>query len=247
MSDPHNDNPQHNLQNTLLMDIGNSRIKYVLSNKVHNTLAQTAETVTEILEQYNNLQRIIFASVRNSDLNQQITDICVSQNIAIEQVTTSAEAFGIKCAYDQYTNLGIDRWLTVLASRAHTKLPVAVIDAGTAITCDVVVDNQHQGGWIAPGYTLMQQAVTSKADRVFGNQHRQIDSGFGRGTEDCVNMGCLALLQGMVHSCVSELKHHGDDYRIYICGGDMDMLHIFENDKIQLKPNLVLEGLNRFI
>lgn len=247
MSDLLSSTPHSVAQNTLLMDIGNSRIKYALSSNVHTTLAQTAETVADVLKKHPNLQKVIFASVRNSDLIQQTIDTCSSQHIAIEQVTTQAEAFGIQNAYQQFPNLGIDRWLAVLASRVHTRLPVAVIDAGTAVTCDIVVGNRHLGGWIAPGYTMMQQAVTSKADRVFGNQHRQTILGLGSGTEDCVNMGCLALLQGIVHSCVNELKHHGDDYRIYLCGGDTDMLRNFKNEQIQLKPNLVLEGLNRFI
>lgn len=243
VSDQHSVKPA----NTLLMDIGNSRIKYATSSNLHRTTAQTADTVSEILEIHPNLQRIIFASVRNSNLIQQTIDICDAQNIAVKQVTTEAITFGIKCAYQEYPNLGIDRWLAVLACRVHTKLPVAVIDAGTAVTCDIVVDSQHIGGWIAPGYTMMQQAVTSNADRVFGNQIRQTTLGLGLGTEDCVNMGCLALLQGIVHSCISTLQYYGDDYRIYLCGGDTDMLRNFENEKIQVKPNLVLEGLDRFI
>lgn len=239
--------PLSNLANTILLDIGNSRIKYAPANSLETHDSRTANNIEEILENYPNADKLVFASVRHSELTKHTIEICKQSNIPFTEVTTASSAFGINCAYQQYENLGVDRWLAVLAARTMTLLPTAVIDAGTAITCDFVIENQHIGGWIAPGYTMMRQAVTSNADRVFGNTQRETSLRPGKGTEECVNLGSLALLQGMVHSCIEQLQAYGDDYRIFLCGGDLDMLSDFSNDKIQVKPNLVLQGLKRYL
>ena len=44
-----------------------------------------------------------------------------------------------------------------------------VMDVGTAITVDFVVDGQHLGGWIVPGFQVMRNALvasTKKCSRM---------------------------------------------------------------------------------
>jgi type III pantothenate kinase len=241
--DPHKPNPGV----TLLLDIGNSRIKYALNTQANEFVVKYCQHVDDIAEFGSQIDKVVLASVRSNQLTQQTIGRCQQLGIEVVEVTTQAHAFGITCAYQHYQNLGVDRWLAVLAARLHTDLPAAVIDAGTAVTCDIVVGQQHVGGWIAPGFEMMRQAVTANADRVFGDTLRPTELSLGTSTEACVNMGCLALLRGMIHEAETLLSQQGNEYHIFLCGGDIDLLSACQTSHISIKPNLVLEGLNRFI
>lgn len=233
---------------TLLIDIGNTRIKYAMSNNGDKPLqVDTTDSVESLLQNSQSVKKVAMGSVKNNVLTQQTIALCQSLDIQIMNVQTEAHRFGIQCAYKDFHNLGVDRWLAVLAARLHTQLPVAVIDAGTAITCDIVVGQKHQGGWIGPGFSMMRESVTANADKVFGNQLRPQHLHLGSSTEDCVNFGCMALLQGLVTRAQTILESYADDYRIYFCGGDADLIHLSTSEQVQCKPNLVLEGLGRYV
>lgn len=232
---------------TLLIDVGNTRIKYAIGKDKGNQLeVKTTESVETILQNNPNVKKVVMGSVKNNTLTQQTIALCQSMDIQIINVETEARRFGVECAYTDFHNLGVDRWLAILAARLHTQFPVAVIDAGTAITCDVVVGQKHLGGWIGPGFSMMRDSVTKNADKVFGNQLRPEKLEFGSSTEDCVNFGCMALLQGAVMRAQTLLESYAHEYRIYLCGGDVDLIQLPVSDKVQLKPNLVLEGLGRY-
>lgn len=237
-------NDQH--AETLLIDIGNTRIKYAKSLPNAPLKVATTDNVQSVLQHNPSIKKVIMGSVKSNELTQKTFQQCQSLGIQLVNVQTESQRFGIQCAYKDFHNLGVDRWLAVLAARLHTELPVAIIDAGTAMTCDLVVGQKHLGGWIAPGFTMMRDAVTTKTDKVFGNQKRPNQLLLGDTTEDCVNFGCMAMLQGMLTSAQKILESHASEYRIYVCGGDQDLIEYNENEKIQLKPDLVLEGLARY-
>ncbi|GAA0860184.1 type III pantothenate kinase [Aliiglaciecola litoralis] len=233
-------------KNTLLLDVGNSRMKYAIKVSGAPLLAKHCKDIEDIPELNNAIDKVVLGSVKNNELTQKTILACQQRGIEVVEVTTQSSEFEICCAYVHPENLGVDRWLAILAARLHTQLPVAVIDAGTALTCDLVVENRHLGGWIVPGFSMMREAVTSKADRVFGDSLRPTQLRLGTSTQECVNMGCLAALSGIVNEAHRLLSTHNQHYCIYICGGDSDLLASQVDHNVIIKPNLVLEGLGRF-
>ncbi|GAB2687654.1 type III pantothenate kinase [Aliiglaciecola sp. 3_MG-2023] len=239
MSGPHN---------RLLIDVGNSRIKYAAVDPLGAKIAtQVCDSIENLKSQISSAEYVIAASVQNDEVILKIKQLCLSHNVPFKQVTTQASAFGISCAYEQFQTLGVDRWLAVLGARLHTQLPVAILDLGTAATCDLVVGEQHLGGWIAPGFKLMRTAVTSQTSKVFGDNHTPDGLTLGKSTPECVNMGGLAMLEGFLHSTRKLISRYADDYRIFLCGGDGELLENCVDEKVLFKPDLVLEGLSRFI
>ena len=233
---------------SLLIDIGNSRIKYALCNGSQASLeVHSCESFEHLMQPICAVKQVFLASVRDKSKFLAIEQFCDSQKVGFTTVQTQPEAFGIQCAYQQFDNLGVDRWLTVLAARVHTQLPVAILDVGTAITCDFVLDNRHLGGWIAPGFSVMKEAIATRADRVFADQTRPTVLISGTSTEKCVNMGCLASIQGTLFMAQQQMNQYGVDYKIFVCGGDQDLLQFDDDDRIERRPNLVLEGLQRFV
>lgn len=231
----------------LLIDMGNSRIKYTWVVPGQPFETQITYDVDDLHQVISTSSEVVMASVRHSLQNQVIADICQHHGIGLRVVETEPQCFGIQCAYTQYQNLGVDRWLAVLGVRALTDLPAAVIDLGTAATCDFVVQDQHLGGWITPGFSMMRDSVASGAARVFADSARPTQLFLGRDTPDCVNMGCLALIQGMVIQAQRQLEAFSNDYRIYLCGGDQDLIENIDSDKIIFEKNIVFLGLKRFL
>ncbi|MBU2876096.1 MULTISPECIES: type III pantothenate kinase [Aliiglaciecola] len=236
------------LHDILLIDVGNSRIKYAqIASADSKVVTQVCDSIEDLQYQISSAQCVIAASVQNDQVTLKIKQLCHLHNIPFQQVVTQATAFGISCAYQQFQTLGVDRWLAVLGARLHTQLPVAILDLGTAATCDVLVGEQHLGGWIAPGFQLMRKAVTSQTSKVFADQQTPDALSLGKSTPDCVNMGGLAMLEGFLYSARKRISGYSDDYRIFLCGGDSELLKNIIDEKVQFKPDLVLQGLSRFI
>ena len=73
---------------------------------------------------------------------------------------TAAELGKLRNGYTEYQQLGVDRWLAMLAAFDRQQGAVCVVDAGTATTVDVVrADGRHLGGFILPGVDLMAQSL----------------------------------------------------------------------------------------
>ena len=231
----------------LLVDIGNTRIKYTWSESDQKLAIQTCESVDILFDLMAQAQQVVLASVRSQADTEVIVKEAQRRGIPITWVQTQAQTFGVHCAYENYGNLGIDRWLAVLGARAITDMPVAVIDLGTAATCDLVVDNQHLGGWIAPGFTMMRNSVTSGAARVFASGPAPETLGIGQDTPECVNYGCLAMLHGFVERAKLELSQHSKEYRIFVCGGDRQLIADIQDVAVEMVDELVFIGLKRFL
>lgn len=234
--------------NCLLIDIGNSRIKYTVTSKSSpNFSLQYCIHVQELEVIIKDVDAVWLASVGKNEQVQQIKDVCVEYQRTCHVVQTQAEQFGIRCAYPQYKNLGIDRWLAVLAAREITPLPVAVIDLGTANTCDIIVDDHHVGGWITPGFSLMKKALLANTQKVFADNDVPTHLDLGSSTPDAVTYGCLAAVRGFVEMAENNLKSYASDYKILVTGGDQNLLSSMKNPNFSYFPNLVLAGLRRFL
>ncbi len=60
---------------------------------------------------------------------------------------------GVTSAYQQPQRLGVDRWLALLGGYSMGVTDAMIIDAGSAITVDLLKkDGQHLGGAILPGF-----------------------------------------------------------------------------------------------
>lgn len=112
---------------TLLVDIGNSRIKYAYLDNVGN-LSQiwVVDDIESLYAMANEVFSIYLASVGQVEKTQSLIDWCSRYNRAVIRVQTQTEALGIKNAYENFQHLGVDRWLGIIAARQHTQLPCAV-------------------------------------------------------------------------------------------------------------------------
>ncbi|MBE0482135.1 MAG: type III pantothenate kinase [Bacterioplanes sp.] len=223
----------------LLIDAGNTRIKWRYTNQ--NLTLQGACLHHEVAAQVwpSPIEQVVVASVRSNDALAQHLQQQFNVNIEwLREPYLHHSRF--RHCYAQPQRLGVDRWLAMLGAMERTQKACVVVDAGTALTIDVVDSNgRHQGGYIVPGLAMAQAALFQQTERVrpFEDEQIQHHIALGCDTLACVSAGIrrqhLALLQSMA----AEYPEH--DW--LISGGDGEWLaSAMERDYY---PDLVFEGM----
>lgn len=231
----------------LFLEVGNSAWKAARFNPTTQALeacgrGNTKDDMYQWLQQQPE-QQLVLATV---GAEQEMIGLLVALKHkgyqALRAQTT--EMVGFEHCYADPSRLGVDRWLTMLALREST-LPVVVIDAGTAITLDLMdVGGKHLGGWIAPGFQLMQNVLVSRSSRLKTSE--QAPTGLmGITTENAIGLGCKAALQGFCEQAVmvAKEKFAGRSFKLYLLGGGARYIDSSRLSNCQLRPLLVLEGL----
>jgi type III pantothenate kinase len=229
------------------IDAGNTRIKWRIVDGIR--MVARGDQLTELIRQgvplkidsKDPIELIRLSCVAGKDivgkLQSQFEDQYTAE-MRFAEVTKNAGS--IACGYQDYKQLGVDRWLALLA--AHAKYPsgVIVVDAGSAVTVDIVgADGEHQGGYIVPGLGLMHSALWKGTDgvKVKGRPVKGMECP-GQSTDESVDKGCLLLLVAMIESLAGKYKG-----KLIITGGDAELLRDALSLEAELYPDLVLDGL----
>lgn len=231
----------------LLIDIGNSRLKWALSDG-HSISAVTAvdhagdppasiRTLTATKADV-----VWIAHVMGSEYEGRILEAVHARfGLQAHFARTHAQYLGLKCAYADPSRLGIDRWLMLLAAWSEVRGACCVVSAGTALTFDAVsADGQHLGGFIAPGLTPMLRTTLGSTRFATDDISAAYTDGLGQDTEACVRQG--AFLAG-VGALREGLRAAGSPARRFICGGDATAFLPHLGDGWQRRDELVLQGL----
>lgn len=232
----------------LLIDAGNTNVKYCFADKAGGlTLLPEFDFDVPGILGLNNIRRVLLCSVRSADYAEEVKSKCASESVDLTQIFTTAEAFGTRCAYANFSTLGVDRWMNILAVAKETDEAVLSFSIGTAMTIDLVYRRQHLGGWITPGFDLAKQALFSNTNGVFGDQEYPTQDKFGESTQDCVNFGCRALVNGLLREGLRQASRYSEQVKIKVFGGGVRLLDIGGFDNIEVDNLLVFKGLSRFI
>ena len=157
-------------------------------------------------------------------------------------------------AYETPDTLGTDRLAAAAAGWGQygqsTSPPrsVVVVDAGTAVTCEVVHrEGVYQGGTIAAGPALARQALQSGTAQLPAVPLDLPDDPVGRSTQTALQSGIMWSLvdsvQGMTDRLSATLP---DDPQVVVTGG---WGHLLANhlDASHHAPHLVLHGIRLLV
>jgi len=232
------------------LDIGNTRIKWRLSTAAGPVRGGAVdnragpEALPVVGEQ---VQRIRVANVAGPRLRAAVDRWAEMQwSLKPEYARVESACQGVTCGYRDPAQLGVDRWLVVLAAWHECRDNCLVVDAGSALTVDIVMrDGCHSGGFIVPGLWLMHKSLSAATAGV------RVDAEApampllpepGHCTEDAVRHGCLAMAVSFIGRCLDYLPGGG---RLYMTGGDASVLapYLASLSPPVLRPELVLDGL----
>jgi type III pantothenate kinase len=187
--------------NMLLIDAGNSRIKWGVSESGAWLLRGSTEHAAGALEQaFAGLpqpHRILVSNVAGEDAARRIRSACCGWDSRIEFVSALAEQCGVRNGYQHPAQLGSDRWAALIAAWHHEHAACLVVNCGTATTVDALsADGVFLGGMILPGVDMMRLSL------VTGTVQLDTASGvwreFPANTADAMHSGAICATVGAI-------------------------------------------------
>lgn len=240
-------------ETVLLVDIGNTNLKWSLLKKDHLTpVSVTAHKALspDLLAQdcWNSIDtpdRIYIANVAGEALGKGLSDwmrMAWGRSPAI--LTALPKALGVTNGYLDPGQLGIDRWLTLLAVRADESGAVCIVDCGTALTIDLMTDaGVHRGGMILPGLHLMRESLLrdTKIPRV---TDVEVGSMLAQDTATAVAAAALHASAALIERVMQEAQvNYIGTPALILTGSDALTVASVLNVPCKIDNGLVMKGL----
>ena len=209
---------------------------------------------------------ILSSSVAGGEVREHIEQICrQTWQCSPEFIAPDRSLLDYTNRYDNPTQLGSDRWLAACAARQlvdelttakSSPEAVIVIDAGTAVTVDLMINREFQGGAILPGYGTTIQALGSKTGQIridadnlvrqSGLERFQIDAASLAATnsDEAVKAGAIASVAGGVRYMVDKFQGAlSEPSAVCVSGGDAQLAASSLDMSCYFFENIVLTGL----
>jgi pantothenate kinase type III len=165
----------------------------------------------------------------------------------------------LKLDVDVPAKAGIDRLLAAFAAvKKYGDVPMLIVDAGTAMTIDVVQDQTFCGGAILPGaafLTAMYPHISSKLPKVRSPERMILEARQnypGKNTKDAIcngiYWGAIGAIRQFYEMAFSE-RRLVTSAKVILTGGDAEYLlpglsGVIASRQIEHRNALVLEGIN---
>ena len=188
-----------------------------------------------------------FASVLDST-RQQSLDNCLAKcfGSSVTRLLSQAQSLGVTNGYAQPAQLGVDRWLALIAAARIGSGDCIIIDAGSAITLDLLrSDGTHLGGAILPGvnttlddFKRIFRHIDFTDSAISQNQHP------GCSTEAAIQidygLNSIAALPALVNRWSGLFEAEPE---IILAGGDAVKIHKAIERPGRIVPDLVFQGM----
>lgn len=236
------------------LDMGNSRVKawLCLDGIVQQRYSfahplQPDELFAELPAAFRvRVDFVGISSVMDANTNQYLAVIaeqiwgCVPR-FAVSTATT----LGVNNAYTEPGQLGVDRWLNVLAVAGGE--PSCVVSCGTALVIDAVAGVQHLGGFIVPGLHLQLSSLVQGTRKVRPQWVAVPDLAWGKNTSDAVHRGIVLGAVAAITQAYEQLTEQTQSLpRLVLTGGDAEKLSPHLRVPHAIIPELLLCGLQRY-
>jgi type III pantothenate kinase len=244
----------------LLVDVGNSRIKWALlrARKVGALHAiemrgATARSIARALDAARGAGRVVVVNVagpRGERLVRAALRILALP--APLMIRSGPRAAGVANGYPEAWRLGADRWVAVIGAHHLARgRAVCVASVGTALTLDLV-DGQgrHRGGLIVPGPELMRRSLLDSTSGIRRRATvgqapaRRARGFFARNTAAALQIGPLNACAALIDTALGESRTLlGARPLLLVTGGGAKSVASALRSRHLLQPDLVLQGL----
>lgn len=236
----------------LWIDLGNTRLKYwltegetLIASGAELHLQSPADLLLGLVDRFSAYQAsfVGVSSVLDSQANLRIQKTLAPLNTPVEFAKVLQNSHGLMTGYDRIEKLGIDRWLQVLALSGQQK-NYCIVGCGTALTIDLLDDQDHLGGYILPSFYLQREALAQGTRRVQVPAGAFSDLSAGRNTQDAVHHGILLGLVG----AIEKLVRAEPSRELILTGGDAVLIQGFLDveNVVCVEEDLLLKGLQRY-
>ena len=191
---------------------------------------------------------VYLCSVLDPD-RQSGLDACL-RDFDVTRFVSTAEALGVTNGYREPSRLGSDRWMALLGAAGCSPGACLVIDAGSAITLDLLDANRrHLGGAILPGFNTSIDTFRRIFSHIdFDDPAIAASDEPGISTETAIQIdyanGSITRLPVLVKRWTPLFE---DQPTLLLAGGDAARVQSLLGLPARLLPDLVFRGMRRLI
>lgn len=235
----------------LVIDIGNSRTKIALFSKgklvkSFNFELLTTDQILDLKKQYPEIERIILSAVSHVESS---TSAYLQSEFPFYLKLTYLTPIPLRNNYHTPETLGLDRLAAAIG--AQTFFPekdLLVIDAGTAVTFDLVEGNgTFVGGNISPGMKTRFRALHEFTNKLPFLDELEEPPEIGRSTEEAIRAGVINGLTYEIDGMIDFMREKHPGIKVVLTGGDALFFERRLKNPIFVKSEITLIGLNRIL
>ena len=246
----------------LLMDIGNTRIKWgVLEKRALSEIGSLStphsrdfDLTPLFMSLPSDVKSIVASCVLSKETQIKLTESFSDHfELAIQFIKPKNRFSGLTNGYTNPSKLGTDRWAAMIGAHNEFGGNILVVDMGTAITIDYInAEGVHKGGQILPGlksfFNILDQSTGSINTKININDTatKEIER-WGKNTDDAIISGAMAAISGAINAAVFSFKIENSMPSVILTGGDAIYFKDVFDYSLSYRPNLVLEGLARIL
>ncbi|MBQ9137623.1 MAG: type III pantothenate kinase [Alistipes sp.] len=239
--------------NNLIIDTGNTFHKIAVID-VNNTLHEervvtelTEDVIDELVLRYAPSKAIVSSTRGDARLSAEL----LAKRVEFVLCLDSTTPLPIGVDYNRAT-LGTDRIAAAVGAVEiyGADSPMMIIDAGTAITVDVVEGGVFRGGIISPGVDMRFEALNEKtatlplcSPKVLSGELPQV----GHNTEDAIIFGVMQSVFYEVKGYIEAFCEKNNKNLIIFIGGDAEYFVNQIKSAIFAGRKLIYSGLNRIL
>lgn len=241
----------------IFLDIGNSYIKIatVINGQYELLEPITFETLfvdgLTCLEIDGGYDEVYFSSVgKSSSVDKLKSLIQETWQVFPIQFTSQQQCCGLTSGYKDFSQLGDDRWFAMQGAIGIFEQSFIIVDAGTALTIDAVMDGVHLGGFIVPGMFTMRKSLSTNTHnlKLLTNPESNLESKssslLANNTQDAILGGSLYMTASFINHLVNDLNHQlQTQFKLILTGGESKALFSLLDYDFDYIPDLVLQGM----
>ncbi len=235
----------------LVIDIGNTRTKVAIFHRGEVLITipfdqLNTSDINILKREYDDLSKVIVSAVK--DYPEELRDLLQNEFDTFIELDANTP-LPIENCYQTKQTLGKDRIAAVVgAFDLYPNTNILVIDAGTAITYDILTaEGKYLGGNISPGLEMRLKALnhfTGKLPKVEQTNQNKL---FGTTTEEAIRAGVQNGTVYETDTTISTFKEFYNNLKVIITGGDAEFFDNKLKNSFFVHFNLTSLGLNRIL
>lgn len=233
----------------LLIDVGNSRVKWSIYNQdkifEYNTLDKLDfNFFRDVLMRFSDVKNVAYCN--NKEHNNNFLNKINHLDVNIYNVSETL-VLPFESHYNSIQNLGCDRIALCCGAVKNYMHDILVVDLGTCITYDLIINKEHLGGQISPGLNIRFRSVNSFTKKLPLLKFNKNIKFIGDSTKTSLEVGIADSVLFEIDGVIKKYIKKYPKLKVVITGGDYKF---FENKlkKINFShPYLLMDGLNYII
>jgi type III pantothenate kinase len=235
----------------LVIDIGNTRTKFSVFNRGEVIITVPVneflpEHIDVLQNEHPALQKVILSAVK--DYPQELKSALQNKFEYFIELNEHTP-LPIENCYKTPETLGKDRIAAAVGGfDLYPDTNLLIIDAGTAITYDIVNDkHQFLGGNISPGIEMRFKALHQFTGKLPLVKQQNFGKLYGTSTEEAIRAGVQNGVVFEIDKAIDTFKEFYKNLKVIITGGDAEFFDKKLKNSFFVNFNLTALGLNRIL